>query len=270
MLLSEINIYPIKSCRGSKEISAEVTPKGLQGDREYLLIDENGKFLTQRQYPALARIQVTLNFDRLILQREEVDTFTLRPRKDGKERPITIWRDETIAIDQGDRVADWFKQALDIPDKRLRLVKQSPEHPRPVDPKYGQPEDQVSFADGFPLLLIGTASLAELNRRLREQSVPAVPMNRFRPNLVVETEEPFIEDTWQKIAIGEVEFSVVKPCTRCIVTTTNQYSGERRPDKEPLKTLSTFRKTAAGITFGQNLIPLNTGTIGVGQDIVVL
>lgn len=174
-----------------------------------------------------------------------------------------------------DDVAIWLQNALKQDNQpNLRLVRQSPNFIRSVDPNYAvNINNQVSFADGYPCLLTNTASLVELNRKLTEIypiSSQEVPMNRFRPNLVIDTDQPFIEDQWKVILIGEVYFDLVKPCSRCIVTTTHQKSGERNELKEPLKTLATFRQQPRGVMFGFNTIPRNTGKIQVGDCIEVV
>jgi uncharacterized protein len=277
MNLIELFIYPIKSCGKIALNQAEVTLKGLAWDREFMWVDESGQFVTQRTYPQLTKIQVQRLGDRIELSVEDgtIEPFHLQPTLTGTSKTVQVWRDQTIAIDQGDEVANWLQKALksdDQPD--FRLMRQSPDFIRPVDPNYAvNINNQVSFADGYPCLLTNTASLAELNRKLQEtysQSSQQIPMNRFRPNLVIDTDQPFIEDQWKTILIGEVYFDLVKPCSRCIVTTTDQKSGERNPLKEPLKTLSTFRQQPRGVMFGFNMIPRNAGTIQVGDVVEVV
>lgn len=281
-MISQMNvigifIHPIKSCQRLELEQAEVTPKGFTGDREFMLVDRNHQFMTQREYPQMARIQVQFSDDVLFLSvnDETIQPLKLIPNWTGNLQPVQIWRDQTQAIDQGDEVAVWFQTALQLKDHQTcRLVRQSPQHIRRVNPKYAvKSENAVSFADGYPFLLTNTASLDELNRRLQlvypdEQKI--IPMIRFRPNLVVDTTEPFLEDGWKLIQIGEVVFQVVKPCDRCIVTTTDQSSGRRDQLKEPLKTLATFRRQPNGILFGQNLIPQNTGTVRQGDEVQIL
>jgi uncharacterized protein YcbX len=256
---------------------AEVTPKGFVRDREFMLVDQNHKFMTQRQHSQLARIQVKIADEKLVLSvdSDEIKPFILTPNLTGNSLEVNIWRDQTLAIDQGDEVAVWFQTALQLPPgETCRLVRQSPEYPRRVNPDYAvQQTDHVSFADGYPFLLTNTASLQELNQRIQAKNPHhkiEIPMIRFRPNLVVETEQPFIEDTWQRVQIGEIQFAVVKPCDRCNITTTDQTTGERQPSAEPLKTLSTFRRQPGGIMFGQNLIPQNTGMIRINDVVQVL
>ncbi|MEC4893057.1 MAG: MOSC N-terminal beta barrel domain-containing protein [Oscillatoria sp. PMC 1051.18] len=275
MRVTGVFVYPIKSCRGIRVDSAEVTAKGFVGDREFMIVDEQGKFVTQRKYPRLATIEVKVAENELILSADGVNLDCLRfqPSLSGREIRVEIWRDRTTAIDQGDKVAKWFQAALNV-SQDFRLVRQSPRYLRPISPQFATAENQpVSFADGYPFLLIGTASLTDLNNKLAakyEDGFQALPMNRFRPNLVVETDEAFVEDKWKVIQVGKIKFSVVKPCSRCVITTTNQVTGERNKLKEPLLTLSSYRQFSGGIMFGQNVIPEQIGIVNLGDEVQVL
>ncbi|MDY6785474.1 MAG: MOSC domain-containing protein [Cyanobacteriota bacterium] len=274
MNVTGVFIYPIKSCRGIELKEAEVTPKGFAWDREFVIVDEKGKFITQRQYSQLAKVRVCIekNDIALSLEDDSIQTFQFTPNLGGKQINVEIWRDRVVGIDQGDRVAQWLQLALNLKGD-FRLVRYSPYRPRPVNPKYATRKDNsVSFADGYPFLLTNTASLDELNRRLEaayDGNSQAVPMNRFRPNIVVDGDEPFAEDNWDAIQIGETIFDLVKPCDRCIIITTDQSNGKRNSLQEPLKTLSTFRRfSQAGILFGENMIPRNVGLVRVGDRVV--
>lgn len=273
MKVVDLYIYPIKSCQGIKIKAGEVTQKGFLWDREFMLVDQEGKFLTQRVYPLLATITVKINGDSLSLSTtdNQNSSFELLPTLEGREIKVRVWSDRTTAIDQGDEVAQWFNEALKLSGKnQCRLVRQSNKHIRAVDEKYSfKPNQPVSFADGYPFLLTNTASLDDLNHRL-EKKYPdenqQIPMIRFRPNIVVKSDRPFIEDTWKTIKIGQVKFRLVKPCSRCIITTTDQITGERNKLKEPLATLSDFRTFKnQGIMFGQNVLPENLGIIKEGD-----
>jgi uncharacterized protein YcbX len=277
MEVKQLYIYPIKSCQGISLDQGVVTPKGFLGDRQFMLVDAQGNFLTQRQYPLLATIQVKISDDSLILnctnslRGKANNSFRFQPTLEGKQLKVKIWSDRTMGIDQGNDVANWFQNALQLPlNAKCRLVRQSDQYPRAIDAKYRTKSDQkVSFADGYPFLLTNTASLSELNRRLQEkypEQNQQVPMNRFRPNIVMETNEPFIEGTWETLKIGKVIFRIVKPCSRCIVTTTNQTNGERNRLNEPLATLSDFRQVKnQGILFGENMLPETLDTIKIGD-----
>jgi len=263
MQVIDLYIYPIKSCRGIQLSQAEVTPKGLLWDREMMLVDGKGKFITQREYPQLATVSVTITEDNFSLKTSQ-DCLTFQPNFTGEKRAVQIWESQTIAIDQGDEIAEWFEKILDIP---CRLLRQSPDYLRPANPQYaGNDHTPVSFADGYPILLTNTASLEDLNKRLLEP----VPMNRFRPNIVISSDRAFSESSWQKITIAEISYALVKPCSRCIITTTDQETGMRNSQMEPLKTLSSFRSFPGGIMFGENVIPEKTGTIKVGDPISVI
>lgn len=272
MIVSELNIYPIKSCRGIPLERAEVTPKGFVWDREFMLIDSKGKFMTQRQYPLLATVQIQILEDTFLLSSST--SLTFKPTFTGREIAVEIWRDRTVAIDQGDEVAQWFQDVLGIKNK-CRLVRQSPTQIRAINTKYAtQEKEPVSFADGYPFLLTNTASLDELNRRIKDtypNQSQEVIMNRFRPNIVINSDRPFIEGDWKLIQLEKVKFALVKPCSRCIITTTNQLTGERNPLGEPLKTLSTFRRFGnGGIMFGENMIPKTTGVVTVGDRVEII
>ncbi len=262
--VTEINIYPIKSCRGITLQKAEVTPKGFVNDREFMIVDEYGKFITQRQQSKLAQIIVKITENEITLTVAN-DSFSFIPTLTGEKIEVEVWRDRIFAIDQGNNVANWLQSIL---QKNVRLVKQSPHHPRLVNPNYAiKDTDEVSFADGYPYLLTNTASLAELNQKLPQP----IPMNRFRPNIVINPSESFIEDSWKTIKIGDITFNLVKPCSRCIIITTDQFTGERDKFKEPLRTLSTFRHFSQGeIMFGMNMIATESGVIKVGDKVEIL
>ncbi|MCW6035604.1 MOSC domain-containing protein [Spirulina subsalsa FACHB-351] len=273
MQVSELAIYPIKSCRGIALTQAQVLSKGFLWDREFMITNEQGQFLTQREFPQLATLGVTIDGERITLSGEAIAPLSVQTTNQGTSQEVQVWRDRTPAIDQGETVAQWLTQALALPFP-VRLFRQSPHPLRIADPHYtGRTDQPVSFADAYPFLLTNTASLAELNRRLEAtygNSSQQVPMARFRPNIVIHSDHPFLEDHWQTVQIGALRFAVVKPCSRCLVTTTDQQTGQRNPLKEPLKTLNTFRNQGGQIMFGQNLIPLAEGRIAVGDPVTVI
>lgn len=262
--VAELWIYPVKSCGGIALQHVEVTPQGFKGDRQWMIVDAQGKFLTQRDYPQLARVQPQLTSTELTLTFDNFTPLKLPVQQSGKWRSVTIWRDQTRAIDQGREASQWFSEVLQMP---CYLVRQSSEYHRPINPKYALWDNQsVSFADGYPILLTNTASLELLNQKLAEP----VPMNRFRANLVIAAEIPFVEDDWQQITINNTVFVTAKPCERCLITTTDQRTGRRHPDQEPLRTLRTFRyQPERGILFGINLMPTRTGHILVGDRLTL-
>lgn len=278
MIVSKLCVYPLKSGQGIELQQVQVETQGFIGDRQMMLVAGNGKFITQRQFPQLAKIQVRISGQNVTLQviDNSFPPLTFMLTLNGALVEVELWRDRFLAIDQGDEVAAWFHQFLGLPPtKTCRLVKQSATHQRLLPKKYPNDDDQpLSFADNYPVMLTATASLLELNQRILEiyqQQSKTIPMNRFRPNIVIETIEPFIEDSWKLIQIGEIQFAMAKPCSRCIITTINQSDGVKNSLKEPLNALGTFRQLSEkGVMFGVNMIPQNKGVIQIGDRLQVL
>lgn len=265
MRVSQVNIYPIKSCAGVSLDAALISNIGFVNDRRWLLVDSDNHFLTQRELPRMALIQPAVADDCLRLSAPGIGGIELAVDQPGERIGVSVWKDSGIgAIDQGDQVAEWFSTFL---GHDCRLVRFAEDAVRPVSPKYApRPTDRVGFADGFPFLIISEASLVDLNSRLETPLL----MNRFRPNIVVADTEPYAEDTWRAIRVGEVEIDVVKPCARCAITTTDQATAAR--GKEPLATLATYRiGQNGGAMFGQNAIHRTSGgTIHVGDPVSVI
>jgi uncharacterized protein YcbX len=264
-IVTELNIYPIKSTRGITLQQALVEPRGIQWDRRWMLVDPDGKFITARQWPRLAMVSTELGDQQLRVSAPGSQSLSIPLADSGPgQRSVEIWRDHCPVSEVGDQASAWFSAWLDTD---CRLVRLSDQDVRPVDPSYGQPGDQASLADGYPLLVIGEASLTELNSRLDQP----VSMQRFRPNLVIRTSEPFIEDQWRRIRVGDIEFELVKACSRCVFTTIDPETGEKDPGLEPLRTLSSFRRRPqGGVFFGQNAIPRGTGMLKLGSELEVL
>ena len=265
MNVTEINIYPVKSTRRIALHEAEVLPRGLRWDRRWMLVDDDNKFITARQHPALAMVHTEIDADSLVVAADAGDVLRL-PLYPGQQQTarVTVWRDTVDAVLANPEADAWFSDFLGV---SCRLVQMTDDLVRGVDQDYGQADDEVSFADGFPLLLISEASLADLNSRLDNP----VDMRRFRPNLVVDGDVPYAEDRWQRFRVGEVEFAGVKNCSRCVFTTVDPDRGIKSPDKEPLRTLSTYRRRPqGGVFFGQNLIPRSGGVIRVGDPVSLL
>ncbi len=265
MNLTEINIYPIKSTRRIALTESEVLPRGLPWDRRWMLVDDDNKFITARQHPALVTVQTVLNGEKLMVSADGRETISLPlfPERHSSTRVI-VWRDSVDAVWAGSEADTWFSDFLGI---SCRLVQMTDDLVRGVDQHFGQPNDEVSFADGFPLLLITAASLADLNKRLEHP----VDMRRFRPNLVIDGNAPYAEDGWKRIRVGDVEFDGVKNCSRCVFTTVDPDRGVKSPDQEPLRTLSTYRRRPeGGVFFGQNLIPRGAGVIRIGDPVTLL
>ena len=259
--ISGLYIYPVKSCRGIALDEAEVGPTGFVHDRQWLVVDSHGTFMTQRDWPALAQITAAISADGLRLSADGMPTIVL-PWHAGAEtvKTVTIWRDRCAAVTAGPQAAEWFSDFLETPSQLVRMPASTF---RQVERAFAQEGDQVAFADGYPFLLISQASLDELNRRLDEP----LPMDRFRPNIVVQGCEPHAEDGWRRITVGGVGFRVVKPCARCVMTTIDQAKGAR--GREPLRTLATYRRVGGEVLFGQNLIQDGGGTVRMGDECVV-
>ncbi|MBW4649642.1 MAG: MOSC domain-containing protein [Kastovskya adunca ATA6-11-RM4] len=258
--LSEINIYPIKSAAGIALKTASVENRGLQYDRRWMLVDQRGKFISQRRFPRLALIRVQIEGSQLVVQTPNRDQLSIPLCLDAERVAVNIWKDVCEAIPAPETVSQWFSDFLELP---CQLVYMPDSTKRPVDTHYAHHNESVSFADSFPFLLISEASLEDLNQRLEEP----VPMNRFRPNLVVSGCEAFAEDSWRTIRIGSVRFQVAAPCSRCVVTTVDQSRGIR--GKEPLQTLAQYRRRDREIFFGQNLIAGELGTLQLGDAVQV-
>jgi len=254
--------YPVKSCRGTSLGAAVVGPRGIAADRQWMIVDERGEFRTQREVPRMALVSPRLIDGVLEMTAPGMPTLNVSPGTQRERTHVVVWDDHCAAVDEGPRAAEWLSAFLEVP---CRLVRIPDDEIRRVDPRYAGPDDQVGFADGFSFLLTSRASLDELNRRL---SAP-LPMNRFRPNVVVDGPEAFEEDRWKRIRIEGITFAVVKPCARCAITTTDQHTGER--SHEPLRTLATFRHVMGrGVMFGQNLIHDRSGVLHLGAEVEVL
>ncbi len=259
--LSEINIYPVKSFAGLTLERVQLDRFGPVGDRRWMLVDKCGVAITQRDQPRLALMQTTLGANGLGLQFENDQIELLIPAGGAEKCRVRVWNDEVSALDGGDEVATWLAARLDVD---CRLVYIPDDSNRPVDSNYANAGETVGFADAFPLLLISQASLDDLNTRLEKP----VPMNRFRPNLVVSGCEPFAEDNWKRIRVGEVEFDVAQPCDRCVVPSIDQASGQR--DKNINRVLASFRRRDGKIYFGQNLLYRGMGILRLSSAVEVL
>jgi uncharacterized protein YcbX len=261
--ISSIIYYPIKSCRGFDVEAANVERMGLQHDRRMMVTTPAGDLLTQREYARLAWVLPTLNDSMLELSAPRFDSLQIGVQTTGTPVSVNVWEHKGIqAIDQGEEAAQWLSDWLGTD---VRLVHMADGYKRLVNEKWAVHEDDhTSFSDGYPILIASEEGLADLNTRLESP----VPMNRFRPNIVVSGGHSFVEDTWNRIRLGDVELAVVKPCARCVVTTIDKETLEQR--KEPLKTLAKYRKHELGAIFGQNVIPINEGNIRLGMNVVVL
>jgi uncharacterized protein YcbX len=236
--------------------------KGLLYDRRFMLVDESGKFMTQRVHPKMALFRLSITDGVLTVQHHQ-DTLTIPviPQLHEPAASVQIWDDIVQAHEVNTTYSTWFTERLGI---KCRLVFFPEEYERPVDAAYKVNDEHVGLADAYPFLIIGQSSLDDLNARLKEP----VPMNRFRPNFVFNGGEPFEEDQWRNFQIGTNGFIAVKPCARCVLTTVNQDTAEKGP--EPLKTLASYRTRNSKVYFGQNLVATNHTEIKVGDKITLV
>ena len=269
MHVASLHLHPLKSCAQLDVDALDITPRGPAGDRRWLVVDGEDRFVTARQRPEMVGLRATPTPSGLCIEARGCDPLQVdTPRPDGLRRRVAIWRDSVDALDAGDAAAAWLSSYLGV---EARLVHMDAATHRAVDPEFGVAGDEVSFADAYPLLAISQAALDGLNARLAEP----VSMARFRPNLVIGGAPAHAEDGWRRVRIGAVEFEAVKPCTRCVFTTVDPATLTRDADGEPLRTLATYRRAppearVQGVTFGMNLIPRGTGTIRVGDNVETL
>lgn len=262
--IASLHVYPVKSCRGIALAQAELTPRGLRHDREWMVVAPEGRFLTQRELPRLALIKPEIADHELRLQAPGTDRIavTLDDAGTAPSREVTVWGDTVLARDEGDAAARWLSDFL---RRSVRLVRFDPSRRRATDPVWsaGQPGESA-FSDGYPVLVLSRASLGDLNARMPQ----ALPLDRFRPNLVLDGCDPYAEDSLRVLQSGTATLRLVKPCTRCIITTTDQSTAER-DGEEPLRTLRGYRWSGElrGVTFGQNAIVESVGTLRVGDVI---
>lgn len=256
--------YAIKSTRGESLETVEVGPMGLADDRCWMVADAAGSMITGRSEPRLVLVEARREGSNLTLAAPGCADLVVPLAAFGEAAPAAVWRARFAAF-AGAAAADAWLSAFLGRSVRLLYIGQS--SARRVETR---PDKTLSFADGFPLLLIGEASLAELNRRLVANDRPPVDMRRFRPNLVVAGDVPFAEDDWVTLRIGDVVFSVMKPCERCVFTTVDPDSGSKSPIQEPLRTLASFRNTADGVLFGQNVVAEGSGRLTVGMTVEIV
>ncbi|AOS44837.1 MOSC domain protein [Lacunisphaera limnophila] len=273
MHVAGLFLYPVKSLRGCAVPAVELDALGFVGDRRFLVVDPTGKFLTQRTVPRMALITARLSAGTMTLSADGAGQIVVptAPDPHAPVRLVSIWKSEGLqAEDCGPVAAAWLSTAL---GQTCHLVRIGPAFSRPIIKATARPGDVVSFADAYPLLALSEGSLAHLNDRIQENHGEPVTMDRFRPNLVIDGCAAFAEDTWTRVRIGDTVLRNGGPCARCIMTTTDQLTGERL-GKEPLKTLATFRRDAtdpSDVNFGVNLIhETKLGTIRLGDAVMPL
>ena len=268
--ISSLHLHPVKSCRGITVQEAALDAFGLVDDRRFLIVDSARNFLTQRSDARIALIEAAFEEGALVLRAPNARPFCLPPDPPSAgERTVTIWRDTVMAGDMGNGAAAWLSAVLGKPARLVRagadFARRLPADRIPAAHVGALPDVPVAFVDAFPILVVSEASLKNLNAKLK---VP-LPMNRFRPNIVVKDTEPHGEDTWRIVRVGGVEFRGGGECGRCVVTTTDQLTGVR--GSEPLETLAKYRRDARGaVTFGQYLMPCGPGRIRVGDSVEIL
>ena len=263
LVVSELFIYPIKSLGGIPVNSAKITDRGFQYDRRWMLVDMNNCFLTQREVPQMALLQVDFLDGGLKVQhklKKFESPFISTALQSNETVTAPVWSDKCRVQFLSTELDEWFSDMLSV---KCRLVYMPDESKRRVDSRYAANKEVTSLSDGYPFLIIGQSSLNDLNLRLSEP----LPMNRFRPNIVFTGAEPYTEDRMAQFSINNILFYGVKLCDRCVITTTNQDNGIKA--SEPLKTLSSYRKKDNKIYFGQNLLHQGEGEIRIGDAISI-
>lgn len=260
--LSSIFIYPIKSLAGIPLSQSKVTETGLEYDRQWMLVDTQQQFLSQRSLPRMALIKTRIKAQQLIISAPDFPDLTLplKAPETTNTLNVNIWHDQCHALPVSNIADQWFSDFLQI---NCQLVYQAKNHTRPVDQKYARTDDQTSFSDGFPFLIVSEASLAQLN----EQMELSLSMRRFRPNLVISNCTSYAEDCWRKISIGEISFRLPKPCSRCSVP--QIHPDTALTDKEPLRTLALTRRWKNHVYFGQNALHDKQGVLHIEDKLTI-
>ncbi len=260
--VSALTIYPVKSLGGVQLQSVHLDRFGFAGDRRWMVVNENHRFLSQRELAAMALITAELTHSGLRLGSGKQSLLVSQPQASAPSLRVQVWEDSVVALDAGSEAAEWLSERL---GRSCKLVYMTEDVHRYVDGLYAREGETVSFADGFPVLLISQASLDDLNSRL---DTP-VPMNRFRPNLVVQGCEAFAEDNWRRVRIGGVEFTVAKPCSRCVMPSIDQVTATK--NSEVLQVLAGYRRADdRQVYFGQNLVYSGIGELSVGDTLEIL
>lgn len=262
LVVTDLLVYPIKSLGGMSVSAALVGDRGFEHDRRWMLIDESNRFVTQREFPEMALLKASIANDILSI-RDSRDGASIQiplSSPSGSALQVNIWDDQCSALLVEGESTQWFSKRMGRP---LRLVYMPDASHRLVDKDYANQGEITGFSDGFPILIIGQSSLDDLNCRLEKP----VPMDRFRPNIVFSGGDAFEEDSFRVFRIGDVRLQAIKPCARCVLTTTDQETAQR--SAEPLKTLAGFRKANNKIYFGQNLLAENRGWIRMNDQLIV-
>lgn len=266
MRVVSLHRYPVKSMGGQAIDRARVDPIGIEADRRWMIVNEAGRFLTRRELPRLAQIEALPHPEGIMLRNADAGELLVSfPASDAESQTAKIWND-SLSVRIADAAANDYVSA--VLRKPLRLAYQPAASHRPIDPDFGLPDEGVSLADGFPILVTTEESLAALNAQLAHK----VGMDRFRPSIVIAgATAPWAEDRWRRIRVGGLELRIVKPCARCVMTTQDPATGAVVDGNEPLSTLRAMgRQTRKGIIFGQNAIPDGPGEIAVGDPVEIV
>ncbi|MGF0536637.1 MOSC domain-containing protein [Agrobacterium sp. ES01] len=270
MQVSALNIYPFKSARAIAIPEAMIDARGLMGDRRMMLVDASGHFITQRELPALARLTALPHSGYIRLVMDDGREMMVAPPHPDKRMDVAIWKSIVNAAAADDTVdaklSDWF-------GRDVKLVFFDSGASRTASAEWAGPDSPVTFADGYQILVTTTASLAALNADMQAHGEGSVGMDRFRPNIVVDCDEPWAEDRWSVIQIGDMVFDLVKPCPRCIMTTQDQATGSRE-GANPMPAMGRLRMSAdrrvPGPLFGWNTVPRGEGRLKLGDTVSVL
>ena len=263
MKIHQLFLHPVKSFAAQSVNSLTYDSIGPIFDRNWMVVNPEGKALTQRVLPKMCLVTCTLDGKKLILNAEEMPKISVNEPTKLKE--VTIWSDTVEAGDCGDEVADWLSTYLGKPARLVRVTEQTN---RQIDQNFAAPNELVGFADGFPTLIVSQASLDEFNSHMETQTKTKIDMRRFRPNIVIAGCEPFAEDSWSAVRIGEIEFSLVKPCSRCIMPSINPDNGEK--EMQVNQVLLTTRRRNRETYFGQNATHKGEGTISIGDSVELI
>lgn len=261
ILVTGLYVYPIKSLQGVEVSEAEVLERGFKYDRRWMIVDENNKFITQRTHPHLSQIKIKFSGNSIIASYSGYGDLEIPLSiESGEKVRVSVWEHQVEALEANDEQNKWISQIVGVPCKLVFMPENSS---RPINPERARNNENVSFADGYPYLIISEASLQDLNSRMDED----LPMNRFRPNIVVSGVSPYVEDGWKDFSIGNVDFYGTHSCKRCVFTTIDQETGKK--GAEPLKTLAAYRREGKDVIFGLNVMAKSRGAVRVGDNIVI-
>ncbi len=261
MHVDALYVFPLKSAAPIRLAEATLDDRGIRWDRRWMVVDAGGRFVTQREHPRLALARTALGAEGLRLDAPELGRLHLpfEPPAGSERVRVRVWRDECDAVHAGSEASAWVSELLGI---RASIVFMPDESVRQVDPKYAPAGRRVGFADAFPLLLLGRASFDDLRSRVDEP----LTIERFRPNIVVSGAAPYAEDDWTRLRAGDVEIELVKPCSRCTITTVDPATATR--GAEPLRTLATYRRRGNEVLFGWNALHTTPGaTLHTGAPV---